>query len=314
VRIQALFSLGNLAYGLRAVNKTELLVLPTLVEVCTIIHRALDDTNDKVTGNAIRSIGHWGYLLASCNLKDETAESSESLCFILDSLSQKVSRTFALASNAERGGLSWKQRSVAKKHGWGACHSLSQLFQAFSVLEDQSLITSCSGAVRQLIACVEKLSLLSEKVAVSAMAALRDLKPLQLAAVTGKSGMVGEALASCSVRLYYADTQQNSVSPKVLGESQLLLQHLLASASISDATVALKRDDFSRSVLDFFYTWMVENDVDGRAFEIFAMALQRPGLILSSDVSLEQNFASRALQQYKKNQSLTLTNDDADEL
>jgi hypothetical protein len=93
-----------------------------------------------------------------------------------------------------------------------------------------------------------------------------------------------------------------------LKERQLLLLHLLISASILDAYVVLTRDDFSKPTLDFLYGWMVENDVDGRAFEIFALALQRPGLILS-DVSLEQNFASRALQQYKKVQSSTVTND-----
>jgi hypothetical protein len=99
-----------------------------------------------------------------------------------------------------------------------------------------------------------------------------------------------------------------------LKERQLLLLHLLISASILDAYVVLKRDDFSKPTLDFLYGWMVENDVDGRAFEIFALALQRPGLISSSDVSLEQNFESRALQQYKKDQSLTLTvtNDSSD--
>ena len=92
---------------------------------------------------------------------------------------------------------------------------------------------------------------------------------------------------------------------------------MLSSASILDANIVLKRDDFSRSTLDFLYGWMVENDVEGRAFEIFAFALQRPGLL--SDVSLEQNFASRALQQYKKyqpsaTQDAAELDDDADEL
>lgn len=79
----------------------------------------------------------------------------------------------------------------------------------------------------------------------------------------------------------------------------------------------MKRDDFSKPTLSFLYGWMVENNVDGRAFEIFALALQRPGLM--SDVSLEQSFASRSLQQYKKDQYLSLTDnsdrdDGADEL
>jgi hypothetical protein len=116
--------------------------------------------------------------------------------------------------------------------------------------------------------------------------------------------------------LFQANSYQAAISAKVLKESQLLLRHLLAAASISDAFVVLKRDDFSQPVFEFLYTWMVENEVDGRAFEIFALALLRPGLHWS-DVSLEQSFASRALQLYKKDQIIEVSNDaddDADEL
>ena len=89
--------------------------------------------------------------------------------------------------------------------------------------------------------------------------------------------------------------------------------HILASASILDASIVLKRDDESESTLPFLYTWMVQKDLDGRAFEIFALALQRRGILLSeSDVSLEQSFASRSLQQYKKNDIISEFEDGAE--
>jgi hypothetical protein len=89
----------------------------------------------------------------------------------------------------------------------------------------------------------------------------------------------------------------------------MLLSHLLLSASILDAWNVLKKEDISKSTIDFLYEWMVErDDLDARAFEIFALAFQRSGLSLDY-VLLEQNFASRALQQYKKIQGLTSTFD-----
>jgi hypothetical protein len=130
-------------------------------------------------------------------------EKNELLRLVLESLSAKVSSTLALVSNEKRGSLSWKQRSVAKKHGWGACHSLAQLFQAMEGIDDdQPLIASCSEAVRKLILCVEHFSSLNEKVAISAMAALRELEPLRFAEVAGKTGLIGEALATCTIQLY----------------------------------------------------------------------------------------------------------------
>jgi hypothetical protein len=98
---------------------------------------------------------------------------------------------------------------------------------------------------------------------------------------------------------------QRPPSSKVQDETEMLLSHLLLSASILDAWNVLVKEDISKSTLDFLYEWMVErDDLDARAFEIFALAFQRSGLSLDH-VSLEQKFASRALQQYKKIQGLT---------
>jgi hypothetical protein len=121
--------------------------------------------------------------------------------------------------------------------------------------------------------------------------------------------------------LNQAKNNQRAPSSKVQDETEMLLSHLLLSASIVDAWNVLKKEDISRSTLDFLYEWMVErDDLDARAFEIFALAFQRSGLSLDF-ISLEQKFASRALQQYKKIQVLTSSfdgdqtiGDEADEL
>jgi hypothetical protein len=106
-----------------------------------------------------------------------------------------------------------------------------------------------------------------------------------------------------------AKNNQRAPSSKVQDETEMLLSHLLLSASILDAWNFLKKEEISKSTLDFLYEWMVErDDLDARAFEIFALAFQRSGLSLDY-VSLEQNFASRALQQYKKIQVLSTSFD-----
>lgn len=60
----------------------------------------------------------------------------------------------------------------------------------------------------------------------------------------------------------------------------------------------LKHDDVEQRDIDFLYEWMVERDVPLDSFEPFALALQRKDLM--DDVSLQQKFASRALQFYNK--------------
>jgi hypothetical protein len=81
-----------------------------------------------------------------------------------------------------------------------------------------------------------------------------------------------------------------------------------------DASTVLRRDDISNPVQRFLYSWMVTNGAEGYAFQIFALAFQRPGL-KATDVLLEQNFASRALQKHKKGVIDTnYDSDDADEL
>lgn len=77
----------------------------------------------------------------------------------------------------------------------------------------------------------------------------------------------------------------------------MLLQHLLSLVTICDVCHVLRHDDVEQRDIDFLYGWMVERDVPLNSFEPFALALQRKDLM--DDVSLQQKFASRALQFYK---------------
>lgn len=218
-----MFSLGNLAHSLRT-NDCKSLEVPLIISTCPKIQLAMHDLNDKVrfcsvlysakvvktfahvlsqvSGNSIRSAGHWGYLLARTDQGNMTPEATRILGTIVDDLSCKLSNTLESLSNGKKETLTWKQRSAAKKHGWGACHSLACIFKGLSVLDNSVLSSSCSEGVRQLILCMEKFYFLNEKITLSAMAALCDLDTQHLAELTGKSGILGEAVATCINRLY----------------------------------------------------------------------------------------------------------------
>lgn len=314
VRSMALFSLGNLAHSLRS-SKIMPVTVEMIMEASTKVQLAMSDANDKVSGNAIRSAGHWGYILI--RQENMTTEAAQIVEKTISSLMEILNRTILLTTNGPNGlALTWKQRSTAKKHCWGACNSLGCIFRGLHSLENPLLVVACTEGVRRIIDCVEKYYTMNQKIASSAMSALCEVDSQILAELTGKSGILGETMASCLKRLHeLRDSHQkaNLTSTRLVEEMEQYLCHILASASIMDASIVLKKDDEFESTLPFLYTWMVQKDLDGRAFEIFALALQRRGILLSeSDVSLEQSFASRSLQQYKKNDIISEFEDGAE--
>ena len=89
-------------------------------------------------------------------------------------------------------------------------------------IDDPILIASCLAAVRKIILCVEHFSSLNEQVAISAMAALREMEPLQFAEVAGKTGLIGEALATCTIQLYEVRWKECAITTSCL---TVTLQH-----------------------------------------------------------------------------------------
>lgn len=76
----------------------------------------------------------------------------------------------------------------------------------------------------------------------------------------------------------------------------------MTASTIYDACTMLKHEEISKPVLEFLYDWMTTqiDGVEANAFESFALALQRRDL--GGEVSLQQKFASRALQRYRNQQ------------
>jgi hypothetical protein len=119
---------------------------------------------------------------------------------VVESLSGKVANALMVASTGKNT-LSWKERSVSKKHGWGACNSLGLLLQS-SEARKEANAEACLAALHALVECVERFWSLNEKIAVGAMSALGALEPTLLSEVAGRSGLIGSALAICAAHLY----------------------------------------------------------------------------------------------------------------
>jgi hypothetical protein len=282
-----IYALGNLALAVIENGGYWIIEDGWSVSVATDILIVMDTSNDKVVGNAIRSIGHFGSILMFFG-------KSQIVVNILNALSFCIARTVAVAYHEDRAAMTWKERSSAKKHGWGACHSLGRIFHAVAH-DDPAMNDALRRGVEQLSQCILRANALSEKVVLASMAALRELKPTWLDHIVGKSWMLGDALAGVCILVF-----REHSNPKFVQQGDLLLSYLLPGASITDAAAVLRNEEVSRPILDSLYLWMVDHEMEGRAFDIFALALQRPGLAARNDVSLEQRFASRALMQYKK--------------
>lgn len=96
--------------------------------------------------------------------------------------------------------LSWKQRSVAKKHAWGACNSLALALDCDEAATDANLKIS-QASLHSLVQCIERAGVLHDKVTASATAAIRKISEERLSRISNGSGLVGMALAPCLVQL-----------------------------------------------------------------------------------------------------------------
>lgn len=236
----------------------------------------------------------------------------------LHGLDRKVQAALALEGFNSS---TWKQRSTANKHGWGACNSLALVLDCDVVAEETNL-GAAQNSLGLLVHCIARAGSLHEKVASAATAAIRRISETTLARISDESGIVGMAMAPCLLQLYQVRHRKNGLkqSTKITNdlpqltclqmknahrqnkvrlnqELALLLRHLLKATTISDACLLLKQEDVEKNTLEFLYDWMVDEDMPLGSFEAFALALQRKDLM--DDTGLQQKFASRALQLYR---------------
>lgn len=306
-RSMSIFSLGNLSDALKRLNAKEIIDTLSLYEIHKAILSSFGDTNDKVVKNAIRSVGHTSNLLSLSLRHESTDEHVSLLCGLLvetiEALTSKLWKTLHVALNEEqKAGMTWKERSAAKKHGWGACHSLGLVFEGLwlSLFEDSNeLAMACSKAVQCLVRCPCHHDVLNEKVVLAAMAAICQLPIEFLIQNDAHESVLGNTLKT-SILILESGSNNRRVTLKVTKQNEQFLLHLLNSASIADATIVLDDDRVTTQTLECLYSWMVEvhrlERLSARAFEVFALALQHR----SASVAFEQKFTSRALQKRKQ--------------
>ncbi|CAJ1960558.1 unnamed protein product [Cylindrotheca closterium] len=289
VRSMAMFTMGNLAHALRA-NGGGKLHASVLVDTCTTVQAAMEDSSDKVVVNSIRAAGHWGYLFARRRIEGGPQKLAHLISALVDALVASVETL----SN-ETDSLTWKKRGAMKKYGCGVCHSLGCIFEGSVDLENESLQIACTRATKQMITCVEHFWSLSLKLTFSAMIALGKLSSNDLSRICEGSGFLGAAIATCTYQLHENDCRPIRIlSTKQHHEMEVCLLHLLAAASPLDASATLEKDYFSQATLSFLYSWMVNCNVNSSTFAIFAVGLRRFQFKFV-DVSLEQSFMSRSL-------------------
>ena len=320
-RSMSIFSLGNLASTLIELKPMTILETPRLHEIHKAMLRSFGDTNDKVVKNAIRSVGHTSNLLAlslrhgGCD--DYVSASLGLLVETVESLTSKLWNTLHVALNEEqKASMTWKERSAAKKHGWGACHSLGLVFEGLwlEIFEDSNeLASACLKAAQCLVHCPCHHFVLNEKVVLAAMAAVCHLPSQFFIKKESQEIILGDAL-TISILILESNVcvdvlplkgsgNCRRVTAKVAAQNGPFLLHILNSASIVDTTMVLADDLITTQTLGILYSWMVEGPQFGgltaRAFKVFALALQQPGRWTAS-IEFEQKFWSRALQKHKQ--------------
>ena len=163
----------------------------------------------QVVGNAIRTIGHLISLIYHPPYRESGALKDASSLYgnVLSVLESKVAMTLALASDS-RLNQTWKQRSIAKKHGWGASNSLALILDCEDAIQTANLKIA-KKSLLSLIQCIRHSGALNEKVSSSATAAIRKIPEDRLSQISDGSGMIGMAFLPCLLQLYQVRSRSN---------------------------------------------------------------------------------------------------------
>jgi hypothetical protein len=313
-RCMATFAFGNLCFAVRQNAALSFLVQdPTLANGASTVHQCLSDADDKVKGNAIRSMAH---VLCLSHLKNEGGiplPSLEHFRDALSSLARQARMSLLLLDKDAVCALTWKERQSLKKLGWGSFNALARVFEA-GVARRVELSEKFEIAVQALVECVtSSLWSKSDKVFAAACSCLRSAISEGGPVVSrvlldeGKQGgVVGRCAWSCisillpaGLTLGDGSSGRARNSPKLRHEVEALLNVLLKSASVTDAKLVLMR--FPRSNFDQYLRWLYEWIGAQRpspvACRSIALALTNTRKTQSVDPELEIRFSIRAATQ-----------------
>jgi hypothetical protein len=213
-------------------------------------------------------------------------------------LAKKIKQAIAdvLDSSETR---SWKQRSGAKKHAWGACQALRHILLSSAATEPVNS-DGIHLATDSLISCVFHAEKINEKIVNGAVGTLKDIPQSIWRLVSGK-GLLGKCLAACIEKL------QSFLlpDPTKIPLNDIVI-HLLDAALDSDLIYFFRQCD--RNQLDFLYKWMVDHQCQSDAFMTCAKTLQT--CQAHTFISIIQRFESRAIFESKKALGVINTVDD----
>lgn len=286
-----IFAIGNLALGIRERNSPQTLIPPfELLHLLEKVGTYMDASTDKVAGNAIRTVGHVAHLAFHEPYVSYLTASNKNQTFraCAVKLTEKLRHGI---SGSDSSGLTWNQRSSAKKHGWGSCHSLGLVLECDVSIKN--LDESRAGCAA-LKACLEQHAGLTDKTVVAALAALQRLETHHLETFSRGTGLVGMVVACC-----LSLESDRSVGTRIRTEVERLLLRTVPILSVLDVCLILRAEATELSHLEWLYDWMLSNNMNAEPYEKFAIAFDQTNN-WDSNVCLEQRFASRAAWGYRK--------------
>jgi hypothetical protein len=288
-KAMAIFAFGNLALGLRRRNSQQILLPPgVLLQIIDDVGDCMGLSNEKVVGNAIRTVGHACYLAFHEPYIPHlcSSQSAKSFQTVVAILSEKLRHVMGGSASS---GLTWKERSSAKKYGWGSCHSLGLVLDCDMAIHN---LDESRAACSVLSNCINRHSALSDKIVIAAIAALKQIEPTRFEVLSHRTGLIGLAISSCLELM--VDQNLNS---RIRTEMEQLLLRMVPILSVTDARNLLH--DITSSHLEWLYDWMVNNNINAEPYEKFAIVFGQMD-DWDSNVSLEQRFASRAAWSYRE--------------
>ena len=281
VRSMAAFCVGNLALALRGQSLHIM-----LSDMCDTTIHLFGETNGKVVHNAIRALGHLVFLVLHWPPPMDSSVSELYRRAVI-----VVNLKLISAMDVMKAQRSWKERSNAKKHAWAACNALALMLDGPAAIREDTIDVS-RESLQLLVWCLDSMNSETEKIPLAAANAVARIPNESLQLLAHRNGVVGLAIIACVGTLVNA-TESRSLASKLSVAIAELLRHLLIGVSILDATHVLKLTDRSR--VEFLYNWMIDHNISAEAFEAFALAF----VDCSGSISLEQKFASRALERYR---------------
>eukprot|EP00977_Amphora_coffeiformis_P006408 scaffold1362_cov163-Amphora_coffeaeformis.AAC.11 len=282
VSYMAMFGLGNLAQALSTTGHKNLGLRSDTVKLLgSLVTARLGSDDPKLASNTIRAASH--VVCLSGRDDCDVALSESTLEKVLQSLSWRIQQALSL-SCGELSSLSWKQRSAAKKLGWGACNALATIFSnaASSLVHKSPTFENC---VQKLFLCLADIKTTNDKIVTAAIAALSRIDPDALGRVI--EGKTYFARSFVSVLRSLSPTGREKT--KIDGDATFV--RLLKVCSISGARDVANELAATSDGLGLLYERMMRSNLAAEHWGKVALSMQRCS---SVDIYWEQRFANRA--------------------